>query len=82
VKRAIKELIIEKHGIPKTILADSGQEFKNDAILEMSKFYNFSCIYGSPYHHETTGSVERVNQTLMNALRKLCNFGALYWTKK
>lgn len=36
---------------------------------------SFELLTGSPYLHNTPGAVKRVIQTLMNKLRKLCDFG-------
>ena len=70
---AIKELIIEKHGIPNSILSDNGLEFKNEQVTKLCKDLNFTWEFSSPRHHETVGSVERANQTLVNILKSLHN---------
>lgn len=76
---AIEKLIIKKHGIPERILSDNGLEFKNEAVLSLQKKYNFKWDFNSPGHHETMGAVKRVNQTLLNKLKKLCKYGEKPW---
>ncbi|MGL5707634.1 MAG: reverse transcriptase domain-containing protein [Aeromonas sp.] len=76
---AIKKLIIEKHGIPKRILTDCGTEFKNNELKLLTAQYGIELIHASPHHHNTTGAVERVNQTLMERIRRLSNYGELPW---
>lgn len=75
----IVSLIIKKHGIPKRILTDNGLEFVNKEVQEMAKKYNIAWDFSSPGHHKTIGAVERVNQTLINKLKKLTNFGRAPW---
>ena len=82
IQKAIEELIIEKHGTPEKILTDQGTEFENSKIQELAKEYGIKWIFASPRHHETVGAVERANQTLMNILKKLSNFGETSWTAK
>ena len=82
IVQAAQELIIQKHGIPKRILTDCGLEFNNEKTKELSRRLNFTWEFSSPRHHETVGAVERVNQTLMNILKKLTNFGTEPWENK
>lgn len=77
----VKRLIIEKHGIPLRILTDNGLEFNNNHVMAMARQYGISWEFSSPNHHQTVGAVERVNQTLMNKLKKLTEFGKLSWEK-
>ena len=79
IEKAIKELIFEKHGIPKKILSDVGLEFNNRNIRKLASNNNFKWIFASPRHHQTVGAVERANQTLFELLKKLSNFGRNSW---
>ncbi|KAF9742001.1 Gag-Pol polyprotein, partial [Nosema granulosis] len=80
IAKAVEELIIRKHGIPVRILSDNGLEFDNKAVLSLQQKYNFKWEFGSPYHHQTTGAVERVIQTLRTRLRRMTNFGRSSWS--
>ncbi|KAI4291963.1 hypothetical protein PAPHI01_1237 [Pancytospora philotis] len=77
--RLVKSLIIDKHGAPQTILSDNGLEFNNSLLRQLLSDYNIQHVFCSPAHHETTGAVERVNQTLLNKLKKICDFGRKPW---
>ena len=79
IKNAIEECIIKKHGIPKRILTDFGLGFKNKETEGLAEKYLFQWEFSSPHHHNTVGAVERVNQTLMNKLKKLTEFGEKDW---
>ncbi|KAI5150355.1 hypothetical protein ENBRE01_1448 [Enteropsectra breve] len=54
----------------KTIIADCGKEFKNSLMLEWMKENKVEHYFRPPYYHAGTGRVERVIQTLRNAIRK------------
>lgn len=77
--KAIKELIIDRHGIPTRILTDKGLEFNNDQTCKLANNYNFHWDFASPRHHETVWAVERANQTLMEILKRLSNFDSTNW---
>lgn len=79
--KTIEQLIIEKHGVPKRILTDCGLEFNNQQITNLANKYGISWEFAYPFHHQTTGAVERVIQTLMNKIKKLCEFGKDRWSK-
>lgn len=80
IAREIERLIIRKHGIPERILSDSGLEFDNKEIQALKSKCGIEWNFGSPYHHQTTGAVERANKTLKNILRKLTRFGDIQWS--
>jgi hypothetical protein len=77
----LEELIIKKHGIPTKILSDNGLEFKNKEIEKLCEKFNIKWIFNSPNHHETVGAVERVNQTLMDKLKRITEFGRYSWER-
>lgn len=77
----IKRLIIERHGIPSQIMFDNGLKFENSQCRKMSEQFNFKWDYNSPYHHEAVGCVERANQTFMEKIRKLSEYGKISWEK-
>ena len=79
--KAIEEMIFKKHGIPKIIYSDNGLEFNNSKVKELVRQKRLQWIYNSPGHHNAIGTVERMNKTLMDKIKKLCNFGELDWEK-
>ncbi|KAF9761100.1 Retrovirus-related Pol polyprotein from transposon [Nosema granulosis] len=76
IVKAIKELILDKHGVPERILTDSGLEFNNQFTRDLSREHGFKWEFSSPFHHQTTGAVERVIQTLCNKIKKLSEYGS------
>jgi hypothetical protein len=81
VAEAIEKIVISKHGVPERILSDNGLEFVNAVISALKVKHGFLWEYSSPGHHESVGAVERVNQTLLSKLRKLCGFGEREWDR-
>jgi hypothetical protein len=77
--QAVEELIISKHGVPERILTDSGLSFNNKLTMELSNRHGFKWEFSSPFHHQTTGAVERAIQTLVQKIRKLSEFGTKRW---
>ena len=75
VTQAIKEIIIDKHGIPETIYTDCGLEFLNADAKDLADKNCFKWTYSSPHHHESVGLAERTNKTLLEKLKKLTDFG-------
>lgn len=79
IANCIENLIIKKHGVPTLIYSDNGTEFKNSSYLQLTEEYKFKWEFKSPYHHKSTGMVEKTNQSIMNKLKKYINFGQLNW---
>jgi Integrase zinc binding domain/Integrase core domain len=71
VAQFIYDDIICRHGAPTFLLSDQGTHFKNKLISELCDKFNMDHRFSSPYHPQTNGLVERLNQTLENALRKI-----------
>lgn len=56
-------------------MSDQGLEFDNNKVRKYYSAKGIEWEYGSPYHHQTIGAVERANKSLMNILKKMSNFG-------
>ena len=65
----LKKYIL-RYGPPKSILSDKGAEFCNELVDTMLKLSGIEHKITSPYNPRTNGQTERVNQTIMTALRK------------
>ena len=65
----LKKFILT-YGPPKCILSDKGGEFCNELINNMLRLTGTEHKITSAYNPRTNGQTERVNQTIMTALRK------------
>ena len=73
-KKAAEKLwndFIMRYGIPEKLLSDSGREFENELLQGMSKLCGIKKICTTPYHPQTNGKVERMNQTIITMLKCL-----------
>ena len=60
-----------RYGIPEKILSDRGKEFENSLFQRLSKLCGIEKLRTTPYHPQTNGQVERMNQTILSMLRCL-----------
>lgn len=60
--KTIKELLIEKNGIPKTIFTDNGKEFINSHIDILINEYRLNWQVNSPGHHKKWGWLKGKNK--------------------
>lgn len=67
------EEVFTKFGHMTTILSDNGSHFANQVVKKYVKICQSKHKFGTPYHPETQGMVEKLNHTLVNALRKLAH---------
>jgi transposase InsO family protein len=56
------------HGIPKTIVSDSGPQFVSKFWSELHKSLGTKLLHSSAYRPQTSGQTERVNQILEDML--------------
>ena len=60
-----------RSGLPDKILRDQGGKFENDIVKEFAKLCGVKGIRTTPYHPQTNGKVERMNQTIISMLQTL-----------
>ena len=68
VARTFVQDIICRHGAPKRILSDRGDEFLNQVMDQVVKLLSIRRSTTSAYHPQTNGQVERFNRTLEDML--------------
>jgi len=59
----------EAEGPPRVLLTDNGSEFVNHEVEALLSSREVRMHHGQPYHPQTQGAVERLNQTLKAKLR-------------
>ena len=59
------------YGIPEKILSDQGKEFENKLFHRLATLSGVKKLRTTPYHPQTNGQVERMNQTIINMLKCL-----------
>ena len=78
----LHENIISRFGCPKILVSDRGSHFLNEAIEELTKLFQINHRKTTPYHPQTNGLAERVNQTLVQILRKTVVDSKRDWDSK
>ena len=66
-------------GAPARLLSDRVANFMNSVIDEMCKILGVKKLQTTPYHPQTNGLVERLQQMIMQMIRKLLEDKKAYW---
>src|SRR6187399_3688139 len=61
--------IVCPHGVPKTIISDSGTQFVSRFWDHLQQALGTQLVFSTAYHPQTGGQTERVNQILEDMLR-------------
>ncbi|KAI5176342.1 hypothetical protein PAEPH01_2274, partial [Pancytospora epiphaga] len=75
----ITETVLKDFPNAKQFLSDNGLEFKASEVIENHKTLGIKWKFGSPYHPQTQGAVERFNHTIVHKIKKLANFKLHQW---
>ena len=62
-----------EHGAPSTLYSDSGSEFRNSVLKEMTKNFGVRHVTVAVYHPASNGLCERKNSSILTALRCFSN---------
>ena len=74
-------LFISMFGPPKEFLSDRGKEFLNELIRNLCSMFEINKRTTSAYNPRCNGMTERLNQTLMSALKKEAYDNPTNWDK-
>ena len=58
-------------GVPAYLISDQGKAFTGHIITHLCDLYGVKRLRTSPYHAQTNGQVERMNQTIIRMIGKL-----------
>ena len=58
-------------GAPAYLVSDHGKAFMGHIIMHLCELYGVQKLRTSPYHAQTNGQVERMNQTIIHMIDKL-----------
>ena len=68
-------------GAPAYLVSDQGKAFTGHLITHLCELYGVHKLRTSPYHAQTNGQVERVNQTIIRMIGKLAEDKKARWSE-
>ena len=68
-------------GAPAYLVSDQGKAFMGHVIMHLCELYGVQKLRTSPYHAQTNGQVERMNQTIIRMISKLKEDRKACWSK-
>ena len=68
-------------GVPAYLISDQGKAFTGHIITHLCDLYGVKKLRTSPYHAQTNGQVERMNQTIIRMIGKLEEDKKACWSK-
>ena len=75
------EHVFTKHGTPVDIVSDRGSKFTSQFFTSLGELLGIKLNFSTPYHPQTDGQTERVNQSLEQYLRFYVNYNQDNWAK-
>ena len=68
-------------GTPAYLISDQGKAFTAHLITNLCELYGVQKLRTSPYHAQTNGQMERVNQTIIHMIGKLEQDKKAHWSE-
>ena len=68
-------------GAPTYLVSDQGKAFTGHLISNLCELYGVQKLRTSPYHAQTNGQVERMNQTIIRMIGKLEQDKKAHWSE-
>ena len=68
-------------GAPAYLVSDQGKAFTGHLISNLCELYGMQKLRTSPYHAQTNGQVERMNQTIIRMIGKLEEDKKAHWSE-
>ena len=73
--------IVSRVGFPKEVLSDRETRFTSDLMKEETRLVSIKQLFTTPYNQNSTVCVNKMNGTLKNMLRKMCQERPTDWDR-
>lgn len=73
--------VISKTGLPDSVTSDRGKLFVSKFFRELLRLLKIETRFSTPYHPQTDGNTERINQSLEGYLRTYCGWNQDDWVR-
>lgn len=80
VAEALMEMFT-RYGVPREILSDRGSCFTSELMKEVSRLLSMKHLMTTPYHPMGNGLVERLNGTIKQMLKRMCQERPRDWDR-
>lgn len=70
---------IPRYGFPRWVRSGNGSHFKNEDLRKVEQALGLQQVFGTVYHLQSQGKVERMNQTIKQKLAKICAWTKINW---
>ena len=68
IARLLVDEIVSRHGAPRTLLSDRGQNFLSKLVKEVCKLFRIRKVNTTAYHPQCDGLVERYSHTFCQSI--------------
>ena len=79
--KVYRDHVFRLHGIPRKIIHDRGPQFESRFMKDFYKLVGIEGNPSTPYHPQTDGQTERINQEIEQYLRVFINHHQSNWSE-
>ena len=79
ITKAFVNEYVSRHSLPSKVISDLGPQFVSNLFSSLMEYLEIQVTHSLPYFHQTTGMVERLNQSLEQIICHYTTTNPLNW---
>ena len=79
VTKAFVNEYVTRHSLPNRVISDLGSQFISNLFVSVMEYMQIKVSHSLPYFHKTTGTVERLNQSIEQIICHFTNTSPFDW---